>query len=81
MIHYGDEGDEIFIGRDLGHTKSYGETTATIIDEEVKRIVDECYTKARDIILKHQDILHKCSELLLEREKIGQKEFEALFNE
>jgi len=79
MVNYGSEGDEIFIGRDFGQTKSYGEHMATIIDEEVKRIIDECYARAREIITARRDILDKCCALLIEKEKIGQDEFEALF--
>ncbi len=79
MIHYGSDGDEVFIGRDLAHTKSYGESVATIIDEEVKRLIDDCYRKAREIIMEHEQVLHNCSKLLLEKEKIGQREFEELF--
>ena len=81
MLHYGSDGDEVFIGRDLAHTRSYGENVATLIDSEIKRIVDECYAKAKDMILEHQDVLHKCCDLLMKREKIGQEEFEALFEE
>ena len=79
MIQYGSDEDEVFIGRDLAHTKSYGNEIANVIDEEVKRIVDECYTKAKNIILEHEDVLHSCAALLIEKEKIGQEEFEALF--
>ncbi|MBR5268430.1 MAG: ATP-dependent zinc metalloprotease FtsH [Lachnospiraceae bacterium] len=79
MIHYGSDEDEVFIGRDLAHTRSYGENVASVIDSEIKRIVDECYDKAKAIIIEHKDVLHKCCELLLEKEKIGQEEFEALF--
>ena len=79
MIHYGSDDDEVFIGRDLAHTRSYGENVAAVIDSEIKRIVDECYDKAKALILEHEDVLHKCCELLMEREKIGQEEFEALF--
>ena len=79
MIHYGSDEDEVFIGRDLAHTRSYGETVATVIDSEIKRIVDECYDKAKAIIVEHEYVLHKCCDLLLEKEKIGQEEFEALF--
>ena len=71
--------DEVFIGRDLAHTRSYGEGVATEIDEEVKRIIDECYQKAKEIILEYRDVLDSSSALLIEREKIGQEEFEALF--
>ena len=79
MINYGNESSEVFIGRDLAHARSYGESVATAIDSEVKRIIDECYEKAKKIILDHEDVLHKCCELLLEKEKISQDEFEALF--
>ncbi len=79
MINYGSDQDEVFIGRDLAHTKSYGESVATVIDSEVKRIIDECYAKAREIIMAHETFLHTCSKLLIEKEKIGQEEFEELF--
>ena len=79
MIQYGSDEDEVFIGRDLAHTKSYGNGIADVIDEEVKRIVDECYSKAKKIILEHEDVLHSCAALLIEKEKIGQEEFEGLF--
>ena len=79
MINYGGDENEVFIGRDLAHTRSYGENVATAIDGEVKRIIDECYEKAKKIILDHENVLHKCCELLLEKEKIGQDEFDALF--
>ena len=79
MINYGSDEDEVFIGRDLAHTRSYGEDVATAIDGEVKRIIDECYEKAKQIIMEHEPVLHKCCEILLEKEKIGQEEFEALF--
>ena len=80
LVNYGSEGDEIFIGRDFGQTKSYGETMATLIDSEVKRIIDECYAAAKAQIEQHRDVLDRCAELLLEKEKIGQEEFEALFS-
>jgi len=79
MIHYGDDDDEVFIGRDLAHTRSYGESVATMIDEEVKRIIDECYGKARELILAHRNVLDACARLLIEKEKISRAEFEALF--
>lgn len=79
MINYGSDADEVFIGRDLAHTRSYGEDVAAAIDSEVKRIIDECYAKAKGIILAHEDVLHKCCRLLLEKEKIGQEEFDSLF--
>ena len=79
MINYDNDGDEVFIGRDLAHTKSYGNEVANAIDSEVKHIIDDCYTKAKDIIMKHEEVLHACSRLLIEKEKIGQQEFESLF--
>jgi cell division protease FtsH len=79
MINYGDDGDEVFIGRDLAHTKNFGGEIANTIDNEVKRIIDECYEKAKEIIVKNEDVLHSCCKLLMEKEKIGQKEFEELF--
>ena len=79
MINYGSDQDEVFIGRDLAHTKSYGESVATVIDNEVKRIIDECYARAKEIIMAHETFLHTCSKLLIEKEKIGQSEFEELF--
>jgi cell division protease FtsH len=75
------EDDEVFLGRDLGHARSYGEAVAADIDAEVKRIIDECYKAAKAIIVKNMNVLHKCSELLLEKEKITGSEFEALFAE
>ena len=81
MIQYGSDEDEVFIGRDLAHTKSYGNGIADVIDEEVKRIVDECYAKAKQIICDHEDVPHSCAALLIEKEKIGQDEFEGLFAE
>ncbi len=79
LIHYGSDEDEVFIGRDWGHTKSYGDSAADLIDEEVKRIIDECYAKAKDILMQHENVLHNCANLLLEKEKINREEFEALF--
>ena len=81
LINYGSDEDEVFIGRDLAHTRSYGENVAAIIDEEVKRIIDESYEKARAIILEHKGILDSCADLLMEKEKITREEFEALFEE
>ena len=80
LINYDGDGDEVFIGRDLAHTKSYGENIASIIDQEVKRIVDECHMQARQIITDNRDVLERCANLLLEKEKIGREEFEALFD-
>lgn len=79
LIHYGSDEDEVFIGRDLAHTRSYAENTASIIDAEVKRIVDECYEKAKKLLLENEKVLHRCAELLLEKEKIDREEFEGLF--
>ena len=79
LITYGDDGDEVFIGRDLAHTRSYSEEVAKEIDQEVHGIIDECHAKAREIISQHMDVLHKCAALLLEKEKIQRDEFEALF--
>ena len=81
LISYDDESDEVFIGRDLAHTRGYGENVATVIDQEVKRIIDECYEKAKEILHENEGVLHRCAELLLEKEKIGREEFEALFAE
>ena len=80
MIQYGGDENEVFIGRDLAHTKSYGNGVADTIDTEVKRIIDECYQKARDIIKQNEYVLHSCASLLIEKEKINQEEFEALFS-
>ena len=82
LINYDDDNNEVFIGRDLAHTaRGYGEGVATVIDQEVKRIIDECYDRARHIIRKYDDVLHTCADLLLEKEKISREEFEALFPE
>ena len=78
-VNYAEDEDEVFIGRDLAHTKSYGEQVAGKIDAEVKRIVDECYAKAEAIILKHRNVLEETARLLLEKEKITREEFEGLF--
>ena len=79
VINYDSEGDEVFIGRDLAHTKSHSEVMAGEIDREVKAIIDDCYKKAQAILEEHMDILHKCAELLIEKERISREEFEALF--
>ena len=81
MICYENDDDEVFIGRDLAHTKGYGGAVADEIDREVKRIIDECYAKAKSIIMEHNDVLEACAKLLLEKEKITSEEFEALFYE
>ena len=79
VINYDEDDNEVFIGRDLAHTRSHSEAVASEIDVEVKAIVDDCYKKAKDIIMKHEKVLHACADLLLEKEKIGRDEFEALF--
>ena len=79
LICYGDDDEEVFIGRDLAHARGYADSTAAKIDEEVKKVVDDCYVKAKDIINKNIEILHSCAKLLIEKEKITQAEFEALF--
>ncbi len=79
VICYDEQGGEVFIGRDLAHTRNHSEAVAAEIDREVKSIIDDCYIKAKEIIVKHEHILHSCAELLLEKERIGRKEFEALF--
>ena len=79
LISYGDDDDEVFIGRDLAHTRSYSEDVAKAIDEEIRRIIGECHDQAKKIILEHEDVLHRCAKLLLEKEKIHREEFEALF--
>ncbi len=79
VINYDEDDNEVFIGRDLAHTRSHSEAVAGEIDIEVKAIVDDCYQKAKDIILAHEKVLHACADLLLEKEKIGRDEFEALF--
>ena len=79
LICYGDEDEEVFIGRDLAHARGYADSTAAKIDEEVKKVVDECYAKAKDIINENIEVLHSCAKLLIEKEKITQAEFEALF--
>ena len=80
-IDYHMDEDEVFLGRDYGHVKGYSESVAATIDEEVSRIIDECYARAREIISDHMDVLHACAKLLIEKEKISRKEFEALFGD
>ncbi len=79
LIAYGNDDDEVFIGRDLAHTRSYSEDVAKEIDREIHRIIEECHQQAKQIILEHEDVLHKCAKLLLEKEKVHRDEFEALF--
>lgn len=81
VVNYDDDGDEVFIGRDLAHARSHSEMVAGEIDREVKSIIDDCYQKAKKLILEHEEVLHKCAGLLLEKEKITRDEFEALFTE
>lgn len=79
VINYDDDDDEVFIGRDLAHAKSHSEMISGQIDQEVKAIIDDCYAKAKALILEHKEVLEKCAVLLLEKEKITREEFEALF--
>ena len=79
VICYDDDDDEVFIGKDLAHAKAHSEEISGEIDKEVKRIIDDSYTKAKDIIMQHENVLHSCAKLLLEKEKINREEFEALF--
>ncbi len=79
LVSYDEESDEVFIGRDLAHQRSYGETVAAEIDREIRNIIEDCYKKAKDIIVRHENVLRTCAELLLEKEKISGSEFEALF--
>lgn len=80
MVNYGNDGDEVFIGRDLAQVRGISDSTAASIDEEVKAIIDDCYAKAKAIILEHEYVLHACTDLLLKKEKIGKEEFESLFH-
>ena len=80
MVNYENDDDEVFIGRDLAHTRSYSENVANKIDEEVHNIIEMCYEEAKKIINEHMDVLHKCAELLIEKERITRAEFEALFD-
>ena len=80
MVNYENDGDEVFIGRDLAHTRSYSEGVANAIDEEVRRIIDECYEEAKRILMENENVLHSCAELLIEKERINREEFEALFD-
>ena len=81
LVVYGNDGDEVFIGRDLAHTRGYSEEVAKTIDGEVHKIVEQCHERAKELILAHEDVLHKCAELLIEKEKIQREEFEALFTD
>lgn len=79
LIAYGEDEDEVFIGRDLAHTRGFSEDVAKEIDSEIHRIIEECHQRAKEIILEHQEVLHRCASLLLEKEKVHREEFEALF--
>lgn len=79
FINYEENTDEVFLGRDLGHSRSFSEEVASIIDKEVKKLVDDCYTDAKRILTENMDVLHSCANLLLEKERISREEFEALF--
>jgi cell division protease FtsH len=79
LVAYGDDSNEVFIGRDLAHDRGFSEETAASIDSEVREIIGQCYTKAKEIVSKYEYVLHRCTELLLAKEKIGREEFEALF--
>ena len=82
LINYEvDNGEEVFLGRDLGHSRNYSDKMAKTIDEEVRRIIDECYAEAKRIIMENMDVLHKCANLLLEKERIEKDEFESLFSD
>jgi cell division protease FtsH len=81
LVSYGDDQDEVFIGRDLAHARGYSENVSAKIDSEVKKLIDMCYEKAKKILQEHEDVLHSCTKLLLEKEKVGREEFEALFQE
>ena len=79
VINYDEEGDEVFIGRDLAHARNHSEAVAGEIDKEVKNIIDDCYQKAKDIIMENEAVLHSCADLLLKKERITRDEFEGLF--
>ena len=81
VICYDDDDDEVFIGRDLAHAKAHSELVSGEIDREIKNIIDGCYAKAKDLILQNEPVLHRSAKLLLEKEKIGREEFEALFED
>ncbi len=79
LVAYENDSDEVFIGRDLGHTKGFSEATAASIDDEIRQIINDCYQKARAIVMEHENVLHSCAKALLEKEKIGRDEFEEIF--
>jgi cell division protease FtsH len=79
MINYSTSDDEVFIGRDIGHTKNFSESTSEMIDREVKKIMDSCHERATKILKENFDVLNRLADLLIEKERIGQEEFETLF--
>jgi cell division protease FtsH len=79
MVNYDNDDDEVFIGRDLAHTRSYSENVANRIDDEVRAIIDDCYTEAKKILTENRRIMESCANLLMEKERISREEFEALF--
>ena len=81
LINYGNDDDEVFIGRDLGHMKQYSADVTNAIDAEVKNIIDTCYRKAKEFLTENMEVLHKCANLLIEKERIGRQEFESLFGD
>ena len=81
LVSYGNDSDEVFIGRDWGHTKSYSEHVAADIDEEVRMIIEECHVKAKEILSRHTWVLEKCADALITKEKLNREEFEAIFAE
>jgi len=81
MVNYDNDDDEVFIGRDLAHTRSYSENIANRIDDEVKKIIDECYAEAKRILLENKDVLDACANLLIEKERVTREEFESLFGD
>ncbi len=80
MVNYDSDDDEVFIGRDLAHTRSYSESVARTIDDEVKSMIDHCYSEAKKILTEYNDVLHQCAKLLIEKERINRDEFEELFS-
>ena len=81
LVAYGDDSDEVFIGRDWGHTKNFSENVAAAIDEEVKEIVESCHSKARELISSHRYVLEECAKQLITKEKLNRQEFEAIFED
>jgi len=79
MVNYGSDDDEVFIGRDLAHTRTYSESVARTIDDEIKNMIDNCYVDAKKLLTENFEVLHKCAKLLIEKERINREDFEALF--